>query len=98
MSKFGKDSHIANLFSPKEPQIFTVNHEHSLTLTQYIERFNSAAWFEPNSLSVEERKLFNSEVKTTYRRCQQHSEIKNKQYHKEELSIKIGYQTRMYLL
>ena len=98
VSKFGKDSHITNLFSPKESQIFTVNHEHSLTLTQYIERFNSAAWFEPSGLSVEERKLFDSEVKTTYRRCQQHSEIKNMRYHEEEDPIKIGYQTRMYLL
>ncbi len=95
VNKFGNDAHITHLFSAKEPQIFTINHKHALTLIQYIERFNSAAWFEPNSLSVEERKLFDSEVKTTYRRCQQHNEIKNMQ--QEEKAIDIEYQARMYL-
>lgn len=94
--KFHDDAYVSTFFGEKEVSILTNENPHPLTLETYLERFYSSAWLNRNQFTVHERKLFESEVATTFRRCQRHNEERTQRTSTAALDME--YQTRMYVL
>jgi len=93
--EYREDKYINHFFGSKGYQLFTADNPHSLTMEQYIDRFYSSAWLNKNDFSVVDKKLFESEAKTTFRRCLSHQQVTMTDDGKSQ--IPLLYESRLYL-
>ncbi len=77
-TQFINEQYIPGFFDKPVKHIFTSPNPHPLTQAQFIERFYSSAWLSKQGFTEQDRKLFESEAKTIFRRCQLHQKEKNK--------------------